>query len=406
MIQNRLFVGYVSSILIEFTNSHTIELTVNMINHLSYIEISRDRLIHNVQSFRSFINNDVELAVVVKGNAYGHGQNEVAAAINDYVDYFQVDDFEEFKSLKNVVSKPILILGYVAKHEIEEALSASAILAIYDIERLEIINALAGKLHQRAKVHVKIDAELGRQGLLLSDLDEFVERLRKMENITLDAIYAHFANIEDTDDFTHAEKQLRTFRAAKAFFAKSGFNNLKSHISATSGILVYDKDRNENKIVRLGIGLYGMWPSENLKNKYQNVISLKPVLKWVTHIAQIKTLPAGYTVGYGLTYKTERATTIAVIPQGYSDGYDRGLSNKGEVLIHETRCKILGRVAMNMFVVDISKLKNVKLEDEVVLLGEQGDKNISAEELASKIDTINYEITTRISPTLKRIIKA
>ena len=147
-----------------------------------------------------------------------------------------------------------------------------------------------------------------------------------------------------------------------------------------------------------------MWPSENLRKKYRNKIILKPVLTWKTKIAQIKILPKGNTIGYGLTYKTTKTTKVALIPQGYSDGVDRHLSNKGTVLIRGTKCPILGRVMMNMFSVDVSHLPKVKIEDEVVILGKQGGREISAEEIAKTLDTINYEITTRISSLLPRIV--
>ena len=147
-----------------------------------------------------------------------------------------------------------------------------------------------------------------------------------------------------------------------------------------------------------------MWPSEYLKKKLKNKISLKPVMTWKTHVAQVKTLPFGHSVGYGLTYFTPKETKIAVIPQGYFDGFDRGLSNKGEVLIRGKRCRILGRVAMDMFVVNVSHIDKVKEEDEVFILGTQNKENIRAEEIAEKIDTINYEITARISPLLPRIV--
>ena len=152
-------------------------------------------------------------------------------------------------------------------------------------------------------------------------------------------IYAHFANIEDTTSFTHAQKQIDKYEKALKLAEKFGFKNLQTHISATSGLLVYEKNKGINSLVRLGIGVYGMWPSEHIKYLYKNKIELKPVLSWKTKIAQIKTLPAGSTIGYGLTYMTYVPTKIAVIPQGYADGLDRGLSNKGEVLIKGTRCK-------------------------------------------------------------------
>jgi alanine racemase len=158
-------------------------------------------------------------------------------------------------------------------------------------------------------------------------------------------------------------------------------------------------------LVRIGIGLYGMWPSENLKKEHIKKFALKPVMRWVTHVSLVKWLPKDHTIGYGLTYRTSKETKTALVPQGYADGYDRAFSNKGEVLIKGKRCKVLGRVSMNMFVVDVTHLKDVKVEDEVVLLGRQGGEEITAEEMGDLIGTINYEITTRVSTLLARIIK-
>jgi alanine racemase len=148
-----------------------------------------------------------------------------------------------------------------------------------------------------------------------------------------------------------------------------------------------------------------MWPAKRLETKYGKKINMKPALSWKTKVAQVKTLPLGSTIGYGLTFKTKKETKIAIVPQGYADGLDRRLSNIGEVLINGARCKILGRVMMNMCVADVSHISNVKVEEEVVILGMQGKQEITAEEMAGKIGTINYEITTRISPLLPRIVK-
>lgn len=370
---------------------------------LSYIQISQNNLISNIENFRSFINSETKIMAVIKANAYGHDIKLIASMINDYVDYFQVDDIEEFESIKDIVSKPIMILGYVQKSDLEKAIVANAILAIYDTERLVILNQIAQRLGIIANVHVKIDAMLGRQGLLLSDIDEFILQAKKCSHVNVRGIYSHFANIEDTTDFSHAQMQIDEFDNAKSIFQSAGYDNLLTHISATSGIMEYEKNTVKNQIVRLGIGMYGLWPSVELKNKLDSQIKLLPVLKFVSHVAQIKTLPANFTVGYGLTYTTEKPTKVAVIPVGYSDGYDRELSNKGRVLINGTSCPIIGRIAMNMFVVDVSGLPGVNLEDEVVLVGRQGDKEISAEEIADSIGTINYEVIARISPLLNRI---
>jgi len=371
---------------------------------LSYIELSRKNLIHNVKQFRNLIKKGVKIAVVVKGNAYGHGQNEVVKILNPYVDYFQIDDVEELEKLRRVSNKKVLVLGYIQKKDLRRAIKLDCILSVFSLEQLLNISAIAKNLTTVQKIHISVDAYLGREGFLLKDLPKVFVKIKNSKNLRLTGIYAHFANIEDTTDFSHAQKQINEYKKAVRLAEQYGFKNLQTHISATSGILAYEKNIGRHQIVRLGIGAYGMWPSENLRKKYRNKIILKPVLTWKTKIAQIKILPKGNTIGYGLTYKTTKTTKVALIPQGYSDGVDRHLSNKGTVLIRGTKCPILGRVMMNMFVVDVNHLKNVKTEDEVVLLGKQGRGEISAEEIAQKLGTINYEITTRISSLLPRIV--
>ena len=220
----------------------------------------------------------------------------------------------------------------------------------------------------------------------------------------IDGVYAHFANIEDTNDFSHAKKQIETYKNILKIFSEYGYSKIHTHISATSGIFEYEKEHGYNSIVRLGIGMYGMWPSVDIQKKWKNKINLKPILRWVTHIAQIKDLPKDHSIGYGLTYITKKPMTVAVIPQGYSDGFPRLLSNKGEVLICGKRAPVLGRVAMNMMVVDVSSIKEALPESEVVILGTQKNDQIAAEELAFKIGTINYEATTCISALLPKVI--
>jgi len=393
---------------------------------LSYIELSKKNLIHNFKQFKNLARKGTKFSVAIKGNAYGHGQNEVAKILEPYVDYFQVDSVEELELLRKISKKKALILGYIQKEDLQKTIKLGCILSVFSIEELKNINAIAGQLKKkpsaialraRQEIHLPIDALLGREGFLVKELPKVFEKLKKCKNIKLAGIYAHFANIEDTNNFTHAEKQIKEYEKAKQIAEKFGYGKFETHISATSGLLVYERNKGINSLIRLGIGIYGLWPSEHIKYLYKNKMELKPVLAWKTKVAQVKNLPAGHTVGYGLTYITHKPMKIAVIPQGYADGLDRGLSNKGEVLIHGMRCKILGRIAMNMFVVDVSYLPNVKIEDEVVIIGTQGKparnacsiadaggQQITAEEIAEKIDTINYEITTRISPFLSRVV--
>jgi len=383
---------------------------------LSYIEFSKKNLVHNIKQFRNLLNKKTQISVAIKGNAYGHGQNEIAKILEPYVDYFQVNNVEELRLLRKISKKKTLILGYIQKSNLFNVLKLkNTILTVFSITQLIEINKTAKRLGKIQEICISVDAYLGREGFLLNELKKILREIKKCRYIKIHSAYAHFANIEDTHpserslkwvtNFTHAHKQIKAYKKAIELFELYGFRVPKTHISATSGILVYEKGTGAHDIVRLGIGIYGMWPSEHLKFLYKNSkFKLKPVLSWKTKVAQIKTLPKGFPVGYGLTYIAKKETRIAVIPQGYADGFDRGLSNKGEVLIKETRCKVIGRVSMNMFTVDVSHLRNIKIEDEVVIIGKQGKEEITVEEIAKKLDTINYEITTRISPLLPRIV--
>ena len=174
-------------------------------------------------------------------------------------------------------------------------------------------------------------------------------------------------------------------------------------MSATSGLMTVEPIRRGYGLVRLGVGLYGMYPSAPLARTHA-YLDLKPVMRWTSRLSQVKRIPAGHPVGYGLTFVAPRDVPVGVVPQGYSDGYDRGLSNTGEVLVRGRRCPVLGRVAMNMFTIDLSAVPDAEAGDEVVLLGPQGQERITAEEIAQKLSTINYEITTRVSTLLPRTI--
>lgn len=360
---------------------------------------------HNMQQFRGHAHKGTQFACAIKGNAYGHGLREIVKMATPVADYFLINSIEELRALRQISKKPALLLGYVFESDIKEAIQLGCIMGIFSCEQFARVQKESRRLKKKQEVHLATDSLLGREGFLLTQLPKvFTLHATDTSFVSITGIYAHFANIEDTNNTTHAERQIAEYKEMLEVAQHAGYTNLKTHISATSGFLVYHPTQGPHAIVRIGIGMYGLWPSEHLEFHYGKKISLKPVLSWKTHIAQVKTLPAGRTIGYGLTYMTKVPTKIALIPQGYADGYSRSLSNKGEVLIGGKRCRVLGRVAMNMFVVDVSKIRAVAEGDEVVLLGAQGKENMSAEGLASASDTINYEVTTRISALLPRII--
>jgi len=365
--------------------------------NLSEVQIDGASLVHNLRALRGLLKPGAEAIAVVKGNAYGHGLAEVVRTLESEADGFQVDDIEELRALRALSNKRALVLGYIRRDDIEEALRLGAELSIFDLQRIPAIEEAGKRLGLRPKVHLKVDALLGRLGVLPADLPKMIEALKAAPQLELVSAYMHFANIEDTTDVGHAFDQSELFEGCLKMVRDSGWPGLPLHWSATSGAMSHWRGH----MTRFGLGIYGMYPSAALARRHSE-LGLKPAMRWISHLAQVKTLPAHHPVGYGLTFITPREMTIGIVPQGYADGYDRGLSNSGEVLIQGARCSVLGRVAMNMFAVDLTAVPSAAPEDEVVLLGAQGTGQIIPEEIASRLGTINYEVTTRISPLLPR----
>lgn len=422
---------------------------------VSRIEISTANLIHNYNSFRNFLGDSADvvpaaqttaqttvavprIAAVVKGNAYGHGLAEVVTALNGTAACFQVNSLAEAELVRKITKTPILILGYVGFSELPSLMQMHDVtIALYDLAQAKIIEeaastaSLTSNARRVQAVHITIDSHLGRDGVLPKSLLTLLRSLQKMPHIVISGVYSHFANIEDTTDPSHAQKQIATFGQAlqdlqkmqnseKLLTLQNPKDTLTTHISATAGILLFEGNKNSrgksvqnlhlenfthNNLVRLGIGLYGHWPSTELAKKFEK-FELKPVLRWLSIIAQTKELPVGHSIGYGLSFVTKKPTRIAVVPQGYADGYDRQLSNNSEVLVAGFRCPVLGRVSMNMIVIDVSAVSPTKCQagTEVVILGKQGNEEITAEEMAKQAGTINYEVLTRISALLPRIL--
>jgi alanine racemase len=369
---------------------------------LSYVEVNGAHLRHNARSLKALTHQGQSVVAVVKANAYGHGLREVVNSIDSEVEAFQVDDIEELRELRSLTKKTALVLGYVPRCELEEALRLNADLGVFDREHLSWVGEVARRSGLTARVHLKIDALLGRLGVLPERASELVEEAQKWPELQIESAYAHFGNIEDTTDLGHATAQAEAFSVAFECL-KGAISGLKRHMSATSGLLTMEQLPNrQNALVRLGIGIYGMYPSAALARTH-NHLDLKPALRWVSHLSQVKEVPAKYPVGYGLTYITGHPMRIGIVPQGYSDGFDRGLSNSGEVLVGGRRCPVIGRIAMNMFAVDLSCVEATR-EDEVVLLGDQGEQRITAEDMAASLGTINYEITSRLSALLPRVL--
>lgn len=383
-----------------------------MINHKTWVEISKQALIFNLKQFRKIIGQDKKLAAIIKSNAYGHGLLEIAQILaKSEADWFGVDSIDEAISItklqNNKITKlPIIILGYTIYSRLEDVVKNNFRQIVYNQETIKKLGEFSSKLKKKTYLHIKLETGTSRQGVLEKDLSKIVKLIKKYPYLVLEGASTHFANIEDTTDHSYAEKQLKNFQCLINLAEKEYGQKIKiKHAACSAATILFEETHFD--LVRLGISMYGLWSSSETKvsasHKKIN-LSLRPVLSWKTIIAQVKKLKSGTPISYGLTETLHKNSTIAILPIGYNDGFDRKLSSIGNVLIKGKRCKILGRICMNMCVVDVSHVKNVKPEDEVILLGKQGKEQITADEIAKKINTINYEIVTRINPLIKRII--
>jgi len=375
---------------------------------VAWIEISRSALVHNIREFRRITGRRRLFLGVVKANAYGHGLLETSAmAVAEGVDWLGVHSVDEGVALREAgIDVPILVLGYAPLGSLEEAVARDLRLTVYNRETVRRLAALAARTGKTVRLHVKVETGTWRQGLAPRDLGAFVGDIRKRPGLVVEGLSSHFANIEDTTKHDYPRLQLDCYRAACREVESEGGRIPIKHMSCTaSTILFLEPDFN---LARVGIGLYGLWPSKetylSAALEQKEPPDLRPVLAWKARIAQVKKVPAGAFIGYGCTFRTTRPTVLAVVPVGYYDGYDRRLSNAAHVLVKGRRAPVRGRIAMDFFVADVTDVPGVKLEDEVTLLGADGRERIAAEDLASLVGTIGYEVLARINPQIPRVV--
>lgn len=376
----------------------------------TWVEISESAYANNLKFFRKIIGEKPELSVVVKANAYGHGWLPVARlAARHGADSFAVHSPEEALKLRQAgFAQDILIMGPAPNSLLEKVVENDFRLVVFNHETLAGLQEAAARLRKKARIHIKLETGTYRQGIDKVELNWFLQKLREMPDLILEAVYTHFANIEDTTSHDYANTQRKRFDELWQMIREAGFPALKRHSACTAAALLFRETHLD--MVRLGIGQYGLWPSRetlvSYKIKYDNDVDklLRPVLTWKTRITQLKWVKDGDTIGYGRTYKTTRDTRIAVLPVGYSDGYDRGLSNQGYVLIRGKHAPVRGRICMNLMMADVTDIPGAELYDEAVLLGQQGEEILSAEQLAAMCGTINYEIVSRINPEIPRVV--
>lgn len=365
----------------------------------TWVEISKQALIHNLKTFRNFLPKKVKIMAIVKSNAYGHGLWQAAEIFaSNGADFLGVDTLPEALSLRKAgLKKPILVLGYILNSRVSEAFINNISITVGSLEALKkVIVSLKENSAQKAKIHLKIETGLYRQGLFFKELPKALKLIKGNANIEIEGVYTHFASSDKADFFDFTLKQLAEFSKAVSFIKSHGYNPLV-HCANTAAAIILPQSHFD--MVRLGAGLYGISPLKIPGKKFI------PALSWKTVIAQIKKVRKDTALGYDLIEKVYRNSLIAILPVGYWHGYHISLSRVGEVLVGGVRCKILGRVAMDMMIVDVTDVKKPKIEQEAVLIGRQGEETLTAQEIAAKLQYGNpREILTTINPLVPRLL--
>jgi alanine racemase len=380
--------------------------------HLTWAQIDLSAYAHNITELKRITRKGARLMAVVKANGYGHGAIEVAGeALKNGAEYLGVARINEAVQLRTAgLDAPILIFGYTPPDQADTLIKYDLTQTVYSFSIANTLSEYALQKGTKICVHIKADSGMGRLGLplisgnrggteyrpLQNSVQE-VESISRLSGLTVEGIFTHFATA-DSGDKSYAKIQIEVFTDFLNRLGRKGLLPPIKH-AANSGALI-DLPESHLDMVRPGIATYGLYPSDEVN---KSKADLKPVMTLKSKIIQLKKVPAGFNVSYGITYQTKKPTTIATVPVGYADGFNRLLSNRGHMLVHGQRVPIVGRVCMDLTMLDVGRVPDVAVEDEVVVFGRHHTESVTADHIASKLDTINYEIVSTITARVPRI---
>lgn len=363
-----------------------------------YAEINLDAIVKNVDNLMALTKENTGALAVVKADGYGHGDVAVAKAVAQKVTGYAVATLDEAVNLReNGAKKPILVLGYVDPYEFDILVSYEITATVFDVETAQLLADAARVQKKQAHCHIKVDTGMRRIGL---EPDEngiaIVKQITALKELSADGIFTHFAASDETDK-TSAEHQFKLFTDFTGRLEKEGIHFTYRHCANSAAVI--DMPQVDLDMVRLGIAMYGMYPSDEVKKEK---VELFPALDLKSHITMVKEIPAGEKVSYGGTFTTTRTTKLATVSVGYGDGYPRALSSKGYVLVRGQKAPIVGRVCMDQMMVDVTDIENVTRADIVTLIGKDGDAEITVEEIAALAGTFNYEFVCDLGKRIPR----
>ena len=364
-------------------------------------KIDLDAIEENVEEMAKHVSEDTMLMPVLKMDAYGHGAVPIAQMLEfkSCVWGYGTATLEEAIALRNTgIRKPILVLGCVFKDERRAMLDHKVRMTCYSETMAEEVSKLAVKMGRKAYFHVKLDTGMGRLGFQINEESvETILRIAKLPNVVMEGLFTHFAKADETDKgFT--EKQLEKYLWMKNRLKEEGLNFKIYHCSNSAALIDVEEARMD--MVRAGIALYGIYPSDEVKKEN---VKLKPAMSLISHIAFVKWVDEGTPISYGSTYITTRRTKVATIPVGYGDGYPRSLSSKGYVLIKGQKAPVIGRVCMDQFMVDVTDIEDVKEMDRVTLFGRDKQEEITIDELGELSGKLHYEFICGLGKRIPRI---
>ena len=363
----------------------------------TFCHIDLGALRWNFRQARKKIAAGVKILSVVKADAYGHGAGRMARILeNEGSDAFGVATVEEGVELRQAgIGAPVLVLAGIYPGQLDEVTKNALTPVICDLEMLRQVEAAAVERGHTLKFHLKVDTGMGRIGLLASEIASWLPSLREPRALKLEGVLSHFSQAEGVSG-EYTQNQLKLFLSVLERLKAAGYDPSMVHMANSAAVITLP--RAHFSLVRPGLMLYGVYPAPHMTDD----IELKPVLSWKTRILQLKKVPQGSRISYRGTFVTERESLIATLPVGYADGYNRLLSNRGEVLVHQQRAPVVGAVCMDLTMVDVTAIREVRQGDEVVLVGKQGGQAISVGEMAAWANTIPYEILTSISARVPR----
>lgn len=368
---------------------------------LNLIEISSRALISNFNFFQK-LHPEAKICPVLKSNAYGHGLRSIARFIDQKIkpEFICVDSlYEAYELEKERIRTPILILGYTFPANFEIAKRLNFSFPVYDEETV----ATLSRYQRQASVHIKVDTGMNRLGVRPKDINKFISLLKKYPRLKIEGIYSHLAQVADSGGKRETIKQVETFKNIVGLFEGAGFHFKWKHISATAGALqLFDPEFN---LIRLGIGFYGLSPfGANVQYDLELAKNLQPALRMITYLVQVETLKEGDAVSYDGTFVARKKMKIGILPLGYYDGLDRRLSNRGMVEIDGVECRILGRVCMNVTIVDVSQVKNPAIGQKVTVFSAHPFSSNNLTQSARLAKTIPYDLLVHLSPTIRRVL--